>query len=62
MAENATMNVGREVENPRDQKGYTWTPIEMWAKKRGYKWIAVADGEQPKVWTWIPIEEDDDGN
>ena len=26
---------------PLDQRGHGWTPIEMWAKRRGYKWLAI---------------------
>ena len=55
--ENTTIEQLREVEDPHDHEGRTWTPIEDWAKRRGYRWIEI--GEKPKERVWISMEVDD---
>ena len=49
-----TIENGCEVEQTRDQKGYTWTPIGEQAN-RERKWIPMEDLTKKKEWTWIPI-------
>jgi hypothetical protein len=48
--------IGFEVEEPRDQKGYTWVPIDEYAKK-DRTWIPVEDltTMKKKELNWIPI-------
>ena len=53
--ENMTLANGSEVEKPRDQKGYTWTPIGE-QTRRDYKWVDIQDLTKKKEWTWIPVE------
>ena len=52
--ENTTIEQLREVEYPRDQKGYTWTPINEQAK-RVRKWVAVEDLTKMSELNWILI-------
>ena len=50
-----TLENGNEAEKPRDQKGYTWIPVDGQAK-RDRKWIPMEDLTKKKEWTWIPVE------
>ena len=50
-----TTKNGCEVEHPRNQKGYTWIPMDAQAKKER-KWIPMQDVGKKKEWTWISME------
>ena len=50
-----TLENGCEVEYPREQKGYTWTPIGEYAK-RERKWVDIEDLTKKKEPTWISME------
>lgn len=53
--ENTTIEQLREVEHPRHQKGYTWTPIGEYAK-RERKWVDIEDLTKKEEPTWISME------
>lgn len=50
-----TIENGCEVEQPRDPKGRTWTPIGEYAK-RERKWVDIEDLTKKKEPTWISME------
>ena len=50
-----TTTIGFEVEEPRDQKGYTWIAIDEYAKKDRI-WIPVEDLKKKKELNWNLLE------
>ncbi len=50
-----TTPIGFEVEEPRDQKRYTWISMDELAK-RERKWIPIEDLKKKKELNWIPME------